>query len=550
MTISNPVLTGFYADPSMIRVGDRYYLATSTFEWWPGVTLHESTDLAHWTPLPSPLNRTTQLDMRGNPAGGGIWAPDLSYADGKFWLVYTDVKGMSGNFTDLVNYLVTADDIRGPWSEPIRLNGVGFDASLFHDADGRKYLVQQTTDFREWRHSFNGITITEYSVKERRLLPETMRTLWEGTDVKVVEGPHLYRIGDWYYLFCAEGGTSWEHQESVARARTLDGPFETMPGNPFISNFTTPDFGLQKQGHGSLVETPEGEWYYASLCGRPWHHPTEPVHGTRGWCTLGRETAIQKVTWDSDGWPRIVGGPAGMMTVPGPGESAGNDSSASMVPASVTVAEPRHFHDSFTDDSLEIGWNTQRVPFAPTMGETGQGRLKLVGQGSLTDRFDLSLVARRWRDFAFDARVSVEFRPTFYQQMAGLTNYYSDLFWSWIYVTWDAERGCRVIDVAQNDFHQYTTFLRDKAIPVPDDVERVTFRTRVRTQTYTYDYSFDDGATWQPTGIGLDAKILSDDYVMSKYWGFFTGAFVGMACVDMTRYGQAATFRDFDYRAV
>ena len=123
MKISNPVLTGFHADPSMIRVGDTYYIANSTFEWFPGVRLHESKDLVHWNILPSPLSRSSQLDMRGNPSSGGIWAPDLSYADGRFWLIYTDVKVVNGAFKDCTNYLVTAEDIHGPWSEPVRING-------------------------------------------------------------------------------------------------------------------------------------------------------------------------------------------------------------------------------------------------------------------------------------------------------------------------------------------------------------------------------------------------------------------------------------------
>ncbi len=142
--IQNPILRGFNADPSIIRVEDTYYIANSTFEWFPGVRLHESKDLKNWNLLPSPLSTTTLLDMKGNPSSGGIWAPALSWADGQFWLVYTDVKVTEGAFKDMTNYLTTAKDIRGPWSDPIKLNGVGFDASLFHDDDGRKYIVQQT----------------------------------------------------------------------------------------------------------------------------------------------------------------------------------------------------------------------------------------------------------------------------------------------------------------------------------------------------------------------------------------------------------------------
>ena len=537
MKISNPVLTGFHADPSMIRVGDTYYIANSTFEWFPGVRLHESKDLVHWNILPSPLSRSSQLDMRGNPSSGGIWAPDLSYADNKFWLIYTDVKVVNGAFKDCTNYLVTAEDIHGPWSEPVRINGVGFDASLFHDDDGRKYLVQQTWDFREYHHQFDGITLTEFDVDTMKLKPETARTIWDGTSVKITEGPHLYKKDGWYYLFAAEGGTVYEHQESVARSRTLDEySFEVMPNGPFIGNFDTPDTYLQKQGHGALVDTPSGEWYYASLCGRPWRHDTEPAHGTRGWCTLGRETSIQKVEWDEDGWPRVAGGHGGQRYVDAP-----KDAIETVAPAT------RDEHDEFDSGELGPNWNTLRVPFTDAMGTVGGGKLALRGQGSLCNLFDLSLVARRWQAFDFDAETKVCFSPKNYMQMAGLTNYYDDLCWSWAFITWDEKRHARVIEVAQNDFNQYTSFLKDDAIVVPEEAEAVWLRTKVRTEYYSYEYSF-DGEHFTEIPVKLDAKILSDDYVNQRYGGFFTGAFVGLACVDLSGYDEQAEFDYFDYR--
>ena len=475
--------------------------------------------------------------MRGNSASGGIWAPDLSYADGKFWLIYTDVKVVNGAFKDCTNYLATTEDIHGPWSGPIRVNGVGFDASLFHDDDGRKYLVQQTWDHREYKHAFHGITLTEFDTATMRLKPETARTIWMGDDVKLVEGPHLYKINGWYYLFAAEGGTVWTHQEVVARSRTLDElSFEASPTNPFITNFDTPRSYLQKQGHGALVDTPSGEWYYASLCGRPWHHETESFTDPRGWCTLGRETAIQKVEWDEDGWPYIVGGHGGERYVEAPKD------------AIETVApETRDQHDEFESDTLDPRWNTLRVPFDEKMGSVGGGSLRLIGQGSLCNLFDLSLVARRWQAFDFDAETCVEFDPKTYQAMAGLTNYYNDQHWSWAFVTYDEDRKCRVIEVAQNDRNNYTSFLRENAVVVPEGVERVWLRAKVRTQWYTYEYSF-DGQTWTELPVKLDAKILSDDYVNQTYGGFFTGAFVGLAAVDYSGYGEVATFDHFDYK--
>lgn len=536
MKITNPVLPGFNADPSMIRVGDTYYIANSTFEWFPGVRLHESKDMVHWKLLPSPLSTTTLLDMKGNPASGGIWAPDLSYADGKFWLIYTDVKVTEGAFKDMTNYLTTANNITGPWSDPIRVNGVGFDASLFHDQNGRKYLVQQTWDHREYHHPFDGITLTEFDTKTMKLDPKTARTIYRGTDVKLVEGPHLYQKDGYYYLFAAQGGTVFTHQEVVARSKTLDADsFETEPDGPFITNFDTPDLEIQKQGHGALANTPGGEWYYASLMARPWNHENESAYGPRGWSTLGRETSIQKVEWDDQGWPRVVGGHGGQVEVDAPKDAIETDA---------PLDHSRH--DEFDSDTLDYDWNTLRVPFTDHMGSFSDGHLKLVGHFSLASNFDVSMIASRWQAFNFDAETKVKFDPFTYQQMAGLTNFYNDKHWSWIFVTWDEKKG-HVIEVAENNRGNYTSYLKDDAIQIPDGVEYVWFKTKVRKQSYTYEYSF-DGETWHEVPVTLDAAVLSDDYVLQTYGGFFTGAFVGLAAVDYSGYDQVATFDYFDYK--
>jgi len=534
--IQNPVLPGFNPDPSIIRVEDTYYIANSTFEWFPGVRLHESKDLQNWTLLPSPLSTTALLDMKGNPSSGGIWAPALSYADGKFWLVYTDVKITEGAFKDMTNYLTTATDIRGPWTDPIKLNGVGFDASLFHDEDGRKYLVQQTWDHREYHHPFDGITLTELDTRTLKLKPETARTIYRGTAVALVEGPHLYKLNGYYYLFAAQGGTVFTHQEVVARSRTLEAnSFETQPGEVFLTNVDTPDSYIQKQGHGALVSTPSGEWYYASLCARPWNRAGESAYDPRGWSTLGRETSIQKVYWDEDGWPRIAGGHGGKTFVEGPADAIYTES-----------AKDHSQHDDFKTATLDINWNTLRVPFTEKMGTTGDGRLTLTGQGSLANTHNLSLIARRWQAFYFDAQVKVKFNPFNYQQMAGLTNYYNDRHWSFVFITWNEINGS-VIEIGENNRGKYTSYLKDNAIKIPEGTEFVWFRTKVRKETYTYEYSF-DGVTFTEIPVKLDAAILSDDYVLQSYGGFFTGAFVGLAAGDYSGYDASAEFYNFVYQ--
>ena len=207
----------------------------------------------------------------------------------------------------------------------------------------------------------------------------------------------------------------------------------------------------------------------------------------------------------------------------------------------------RDEHDEFDSGELGPNWNTLRVPFTDAMGTVGGGKLALRGQGSLCNLFDLSLVARRWQAFDFDAETKVRFDPKNYMQMAGLTNYYDDLCWSWAFITWDEKRHARVIEVAQNDFNQYTSFLKDNAIVVPEEAEAVWLRTKVRTEYYSYEYSF-DGERFTEIPVKLDAKILSDDYVNQRYGGFFTGAFVGLACVDLSGYDAKAEFDYFDYR--
>jgi xylan 1,4-beta-xylosidase len=302
-----------------------------------------------------------------------------------------------------------------------------------------------------------------------------------------------------------------------------------------LSNFDTPRSYLQKQGHGALVSTPGGEWYYASLSSRPWRHENDPANGVRGWNTLGRETSIQKIEWDEDGWPYVVGGHGGTRYVEAPKDA---------IP---TQAPENHSQfDDFSSRRLSKDWNTLRVPFDEKMGSFDEGKLVLCGQGSLSNHFDLSLIARRWQAFEFEATTKVRFDPVNYMQMAGLTNYYNTDCWTWVFVTWDEKRQKRVIEVSQNDFGAYTSFLQDKAVVIPDGVEDIWLRTKVRTDYYTYLYSF-DGDTWEELPVKLDAKLLSDDYIASRYGGFFTGAFVGLACSDLSGYRKSAAFSFFRY---
>jgi xylan 1,4-beta-xylosidase len=536
MTIRNPILRGFNPDPSIVRVGDDYFVATSTFEWFPGVQIHHSRDLVHWRLLTRPLNRASQLNMLGDPDSCGIWAPCLTYADGLFWLIYTDVKrygrttvgGASGaSLRDFHNYLVTSPRINGEWSDPVHLNSSGFDPSLLHDDDGRKYLVNMLWDHRPGQNRFAGIVLQEYSVKERKLIGER-KTIFKGTPLGFTEAPHLYKRNGWYYLLTAEGGTGWGHAVTMARSRKLTGPYELHPDTCIMSARHRPDAELQRAGHADLVETQDGETYMVYLCGRPLRN--------RGRCTLGRETAIQKMIWGKDGWLRTLDG-QGIPTVETPAPSL-----------PVYEFPPPPAREDFNTPQLPIDFQWLRTPWPEEIFSltARPGFLRLFGRETLGSLFRQSLVARRQQSHCFNAATVVEFEPEHFQQSAGLACYYNSAKFHYLYISYDETVGkhLRVMSCAP-DSPQTDAFTPPIAIPagkpvhlrVEVDYERLHFAYRVE--------GTDNDWCWLPQQF--DASILSDEATAPGLPNF-TGAFVGMACQDLAGTSRPADFDFFEYR--
>lgn len=225
------------------------YIATSTFEWFPGVQIHHSTDLANWELIVRPLTRKSQLDMRGDPDSCGVWAPCLTHDGEKFWLVYTDVKRKDGSFKDTHNYIVTAPSIKGPWSDAVYVNSSGFDPSLFHDDDGRKWFINMHQDHRRRPKSFAGIVLQEWDHTSGKLIGPR-KNIFLGTDLNLVEGPHIYKKNGWYYLLTAEGGTAYDHACTLARSKDIWGPYELHPQKYILTSKDAPFAALQRAGHG------------------------------------------------------------------------------------------------------------------------------------------------------------------------------------------------------------------------------------------------------------------------------------------------------------
>jgi xylan 1,4-beta-xylosidase len=516
--IRNPVLPGFHPDPSILRVGDDYYLATSTFEWYPGVRLHHSRDLVHWRSLGGALTERRLLDLSGAGDSSGVWAPDLSHVDGRFYLVYTDVASFSSGYWDPQNYLVTAERIEGPWSDPIRLHGHGFDPSFFHDDDGSTWMLSMSADWRPGRDRFAGIEMMRFDRASGRLVGPS-QIIFAGTEAGITEGPHLYRKDGWYYLLTAEGGTSYEHLATVARSREIAGPYEPDPAGPLITSRGRPDLTLQKAGHGSFVVTPAGEWYLAHLVGRPY----TPL----GKCVLGRETAIQKVTW-TDGWPRIRGG------VP-----------AEEVPAPGLAPHPWPDEDGF--DLRQ--WSTLRRPASADWLSLSQrpGHLRIYGGQSPVARQRPSLVARRVTARRSTLEATMEFEPASFRQLAGITGYYNTRNWHHAYVTVD-DGGRRVLEVLSCD----SGIRRD----YPESRVDVSGAARLGLAV-TFDgpllrFAYRTGREWQVLPLQLDATILSDEHAARivegepEAWGF-TGAFAGLWVQDIGADGAYADFENIRY---
>lgn len=542
--IQNPILRGFHPDPSIIRVEDDYYIATSTFEWWPGVRLHHSRDLVNWELLPYPLERISQLDLRGVGASQGIWAPCLTYDRGTFYLLYTVVKAFYCNMYDTENYLVTAKDIYGPWSEPVALNNFGFDPSLFHDEDGRKYMVSMVTDHRVPKKYAGRLVLQEYD-PQKKAMTGPVKDIYQGEKI-FLEGPHIFKRQGWYYLFAADTGTGEGHGQSILRSRNIWGPYEMFRAdymereteNEAYSVLTSrhhEDILLQKSGHCDLVETKEGEWYMVHLCGRASTHrnseDAKRFPGSRRYM-IGRETAVQKIIWREDGWPMLEsGGTTPQNEVPAPRGTG----------EAWRVAAPL-IRDDFDGKTLSLDYQSLRIPMDEYYLSLSArpGWLRMYGRSGLSSRFSQTLIARRMREYHMEAAARVEFEPDIFKQMAGLIFLYDTDNYLYLYISRDEDVGkCITLLKAENKKYEYLT----DYIPVREN-EAIYLKMKTENAMTQFYYGYSEEEL-QKIGPLVNASFLSDEACDE---GWFTGAMIGICCQDLTGFGKYADFDWFEVK--
>lgn len=547
MLLQNPILRGFNPDPCFASAHGKYYLATSTFQWLPGVTLYESDDLAHWRCVGGALH---DLDLRGIPESAGVWAPDLTFDEesGLFWLVYTVCRQIDGIFKDVSNYVVTAPSIEGPWSEPVFINAGGFDPGVFHEG-GRHYVLNPQWDPRPLpgHHKFNGLVLQEFSL-DQGLVGEPRVVLGNADAVNWLrEGPHIMKRDGWYYIACAEGGTGRRHRIRMARSRELWGPYEVC-SEPLVCAWCeqTP---IRRAGHGNFVQAADGSWYVCHLCSR--YLPSEDGfalvfdEGESGVSPLGRETAIQRVEW-VDGWPRLAaGGVAPQVEVEVTGAIGHADDA--LAPGSSGYV----YRTAFASDAglWRDGWLMPHHIDAEHV-RCGENGLELRGGDSPCSLFDRAALARRVASHDWRAEAVFSFEPEHYNQTAGLLLEYDARAFRYFSITWDEKRGCRVIDVLANDNGAFSMPLgTDARIEVPSEAELVHLGIEVHGANMRFSYAFDGcepsvvlSAVGEP--LVLDASQLSDERI--EGWAY-TGQMVGVTCVDMWNHAAYARVSSFVY---
>jgi len=485
-TYRNPVLPGTNPDPTVCRVGQDYYLATSSFEYFPGVPLYHSRDLVHWRQIGHVLTRETQLNLAGVKSSMGIFAPTLRYHDGTFYMVTTNMDG-GGSF------YVTATDPAGPWSDPIWVRESVFtmDPSLLFDDDGKVYYTRHG----DKRHG--AIYQAEIDIATGQLSAEPKK-IWEGTGGIWPEGPHLYKVHGTYYLMISEGGTSYEHMVTVARSSSPWGPFEVNPNNPILTHVNLPEHPIQATGHGDLVDTPDGNWWMVLLGIRP---STPRRHH------IGRETFLTPVAWSKAGWPVVNEGRPIELEMSGAG----------LPPAHRWPERPAR--NDFDDQQLGLEWNFVRNPERENYTLTERaGYLRLKGiKASIRDVASPTLVLLRQRHHRVTFSAELEMEPKVGQRAGLVVRGNEDNHFTLLV------EGTRVAGMPPRSV-VLTTRIAGRSVEVgrqPLLAGPVVLTIEAYPDRYDFFFA-QGGAARQPLGSGPTTPFSYEETQS------FTGAFVGM----------------------
>jgi xylan 1,4-beta-xylosidase len=493
---SNPILRGMNPDPSICRAGEDYYLATSTMGYYPGVPIYHSKDLVHWRLIGHCLTRPEHFQPEKTNGVSMIFAPTLRFHDGTFYMITTNVHGGG-------NYYVTAADPAGPWSDPIFVDQDVFDPSLLFDDDGKVYYCR--------RGSFKNrdIVQAEIDIKTGKLLSE-YRSLGVGMVSDDAEAPHVYRIGEWYYLLLAEGGSRFLHMGTIGRSKSPWGPFEPCPRNPILAQHEAWGHPVRSVGHADLVEAVDGTWWAVFLGTRHASYDALTI--------LGRETFLARVEWVDD-WPVLDRQAMHQLSIDAPVPHA-------------HLWDPIPTRDDFDLETLGLEWTQLAVPVPGVLDlQARPGFLRLRGQAGY-DATGSAFVGVRQKDLTFTATACVEFDPTDDNEEAGISAFQTLTYRYDLRLT--TRGGQRVVSLRKT-----VGDMVQESQPIPVSEGALELRIAGDPTAYEFSYRAGSQAEWTTVGKGMTQLLTAE---VACTW---TGVFLGLYSAGNGRSCQ--NFADFDW---
>lgn len=542
--IQNPIISGMAPDPSVIRVGEDYFVATSTFHWTPGIPIYHSNDLVNWELITHVLVED-EVNLRGTDTPAGVWAPNLTYdyQTKKFWMTYCQMVNMGGREFNANSYTMFADEISGPWSEPKYATSIGIDPSLFHDLDGKKYLSILEWESREGYPSPGTIVMAEFDEESGQITGDWHHITQGFTTRGCLEAPHVYKRNDYYYLLLASGGTGYAHGVEIGRSKNIFGPYEGHPsqepiitsspqhlfslGDPDAGHFEmyNPHSVLQKSGHGSLVETSNGEWYIFHLMSRPLNNKLLNP--------LGRETSIQAMTWTSDQWLEMKDGSnlaKESVEIPYNIDKLPNEKNRDIV----ETFEEEELHKEFMTP-----YHFQKESWVNT--KENKGHLRIYGKDSLFSRVTPSIIATRATSFNYEVMTKLSFAPDHFSEKAGLGLYYDSNNWLYAHLFYSELDKSIMLSLSQAKLGERIEYIHDR---VKISSGKIALKIAYYYGFATIWYQEEGVSNWSVLIQDLDVCYLSDEGVngVPGEIGGFTGLANFIGCVDSY---QHQSFGDF-----
>lgn len=515
MKYSNPIIPGFHPDPSICRVGSEFYLVTSSFEYFPEIPLFHSCDLIHWEQLGHCIGQENTVTLRkGFPNATGIYAPTIRFHNGTFYVVATNVA-YGGR--DEGNFYIFTDNPKRGWSKPVFLDLPGIDPSFYFEGEHVYYTGAHD----------NQILFCELNLTTGKPIREP-KYIWNGTGGNDPEGPHLYHKDGWYYLMISEGGTEYGHMLTIARSRSIDGPYESCPANPVLSN-RSHALPIKSVGHGDLFTDRDGNWWITCLgvraIGYPYRH------------NLGRETMLAPVCWNNDGWPEI--GADGLLLQEFDLPERTQPQAAPL--RSAALAGAVHFYDDFSAKELLPCWNFIYSPentLCHTQATLQKNGLSLTGcKTALSEADTIAWLGRRQEHHSCTIRTALHFEPASENEEAGLSIYMNNRHHYELAMT---KRNGKNALIFRRQIGSLTAVENTIEILYND----IILELRATEETYAFSYAEYGTNAFAPAGQGECA------YLTTEVGGFFTGNYIALyASGNGKPCTQEAVFSWFDYQA-